>query len=835
MSSDQSDLGAFQVSGINIDSSLSLVDSHSSVPSQYHNYYLICSSTSILANSSPSFRGISSKIPTFSYQAYIGTQLATDESFLTPSFEFTAGSFAFTELNLESEAKFGQNLTASVGNNLSDYVITIKAESFDLNPQWTFDSISADLQNPITDYQSNFSQDPIKILDVQSESYTTGLSLPSIAPNQLGEALQRSFQAYIDVSGSDNLDGTDSVQIDEDIVVASLQKLSELQPPRLPLNTYYIYQSDIDSGTLILDKPGHYIVMEDLVFNPNPVGTQVFGVDASRLGLNDGDYLDSYRSGRPLPSQLSYAGGAYDAKAYGIGFFAMMSVLGSANGSVLDLNGFSIKQSEEHALQQRFFSVIELAGAPFITGQGPHDFGPTGINAVTDFEIRNGKIGRSAHHGIHGNGNQNITITDVDFEDFEVAAVALNGVKGLFVNDVSASNFIEIPVTGAYSNARFISSYVDYLASLEQNPDSQHTITSLNVNGVSLSASQIQKDLESSLNSIFSDIILSGDGRIDQIDSNYYLYNNQSRLIDGNSYGFLVGPVGVQVNGFPDPPPGGFKSPSENVHFTDVRIKRQHSNVTEVAVLSNNVEGGLSNPVIDPIGAAFMLRNNMNGIYNTLETADGSVLAADASVQSVLAANYKPNVLANAQLLVAKNKDAFANSFLDVSRMTIGDDIIAWAESDASLSELRATLNQQDGWIYSTDNMVHVQKGTIGFKIDGVTGATLTDVRVDNLQAQGGLGFSGNYEKGFVLDTATGYNGADAYGFTFSGSTDVIVKDAQVTNVSSRYGEAFGFASPLDNSTNISITDATINNLTGSGLDAIGPNPAGISSDLLNL
>ena len=113
--------------------------------------------------------------------------------------------------------------------------------------------------------------------------------------------------------------------------------------------------------------------------------------------------------------------------------------------------------------------------------------------------------------------------------------------------------------------------------------------------------------LQQSLNAVFDDIITSGDGRIDTIDSNYYLYNNPFGFVDGNSYGFLTGTVGVQVNGFPDTPEGGFETPSANVIFEDVKILGQHSFVTEVPVLSNNVGGGMNQPVIDPIGAAFML------------------------------------------------------------------------------------------------------------------------------------------------------------------------------------------------------------------------------------
>lgn len=601
------------------------------------------------------------------------------------------------------------------------------------------------------------------------------------------------------------------------------------------LTRFFIYQSDIANGTLIIDKPGHYIVMEDLSFNPNAVGTQVFGVDAQRLGLQDGDLLDSYRSGGPLPSQFTMAGGLYDPKSYGIGFFAMIAITGGASGSIIDLNGFQIEQSEEHALQQRFFSVIELAGAPFISGQGPHDFGPNGNDAVSNLVIKNGTIGRSAHHGIHGNGNQNILIEDIDFIDYEVAAVALNGVNGLTVLDVEASNRTDVPVLGSYSNARFIRPYVDYLAHLERTNPLGSGVSTLNVNGESLSAIDIQLALQQSLNAVFDDIITSGDGRIDTIDSNYHLYNNPLGVVDGNSYGFLTGPVGVQVNGFPDPPEGGFETPSANVIFEDVKILRQDSFVTEVPVLSNNVSGGMTQPVIDPIGAAFMLRNNTNGVYNTLESSTQGLLSSDADDQDVLAANYKPNVLANAQLLVAKNKDLFASSFLDVSRLSIGSDIVAWAESDAPLSELRSSLDLQDGWIYSVDNMVHVQKGTIGFKMDGVTGLLMDDVSLENLTAVGGLGFDGNYAKGFDKDTLTGYNGADAYGFTFSGSSDVVVTDSKLKDIHSEYGESFGFASPLDNSASISIIDSNVDGITASGLDEIGPNPAGIAYEFFNV
>ena len=41
--------------------------------------------------------------------------------------------------------------------------------------------------------------------------------------------------------------------------------------------------------------------------------------------------------------------------------------------------------------------------------------------------IKNGTLGKSSHHGIHGNNMSNILIENLLIEDFEVAGIALNG------------------------------------------------------------------------------------------------------------------------------------------------------------------------------------------------------------------------------------------------------------------------------------------------------------------------------------------------------------------------------------------------------------------------
>ena len=53
---------------------------------------------------------------------------------------------------------------------------------------------------------------------------------------------------------------------------------------------------------------------------------------------------------------------------YQLGFFAAITV--ETSDVTLDMNGKSLQQSDEHALMQRFFSLIELGNSPFLAGEG---------------------------------------------------------------------------------------------------------------------------------------------------------------------------------------------------------------------------------------------------------------------------------------------------------------------------------------------------------------------------------------------------------------------------------------------------------------------------------
>lgn len=519
-----------------------------------------------------------------------------------------------------------------------------------------------------------------------------------------------------------------------------------------------LYQSDFVHGTYIIDEPGIYRLAEDISFNPNSIALLE---------------TDAYHAGFPLPTQFAPAG-PYDPKAFGVGFFAAIAI--TAENVILDLAGHIIEQSEEHALLQRFFAVIELANQPFVPHQGPADFGAD-LKSAKNVIILNGTIGRSAHHGIHGNGNGNVIIWNVDFVDFEVAAVALNGVKGLRIQNSTATNRKDVPVLGTFSSIQFIKPYVEFLVRTD-------SPTVLHVGGTNLSATDIRDALRDAINNVHEDLIISRLPSIDKLahPHEYALFHNPVGLVDGNSYGYLVNAFGVAVDGFPTRPDNIETYPSWNIKLKNVHVIDQKAFVNEVIAINQN-----GRAVIDPVGAVFQLRNlhpdTMHPI--TISSLDDSQ------------AEYIGNVVANAQAFVAKaflNGD-FEDSYLDLTRLNITQGVLDFVEAVPGKERLMSLVPSKDHYFCNGDSMFHVNKGVIAFKMDAAKHVKLTNTSAQEVENLGDAGSDvcGTYDKSHPQATLDGYGGAVARGYTFAGSSRVRVSHSHVNNLSAKAGAAIAF------------------------------------------
>lgn len=91
--------------------------------------------------------------------------------------------------------------------------------------------------------------------------------------------------------------------------------------------------------------------------------------------------------------------------------------------------------SRKFYLNQRFYAHIELGSSPFLKNIGPHDFANSFVKAQNVL-IKNGTLGLSSHHGIHGNYSTNITLRNLVIKNFEIAGIAFNGANNVYVKNV---------------------------------------------------------------------------------------------------------------------------------------------------------------------------------------------------------------------------------------------------------------------------------------------------------------------------------------------------------------------------------------------------------------
>jgi hypothetical protein len=540
-------------------------------------------------------------------------------------------------------------------------------------------------------------------------------------------------------------------------------------------NVTELHQSDFANGTYIVDQPGIYKLAENISFNPNSY-EQLKTINNT---------ITPYECGDVLSTQLKSNGGLYDDDAYKLGFFCAISIM--SKDVILDLNGFTIEQSMEHYLQQRFFAVIELADQPFIPGAGPHNFGSS-IVPAKNCCIINGIIGRSAHHSVHGNNNENIMFHNVEFKGYEVAAISLNNASVVCIKKCNIlQNSRDVMVLGIWSSARFIRRYIEFL--VENNP----TFV-LTVQGIDKTVVEIRDELRTAMDNVFFDVVASGIIDEDAHKAEFDLFNNASRLLDGNAYGILLNKKGPAVNGFPD----RIDINSRDVYINDVLIKDISICVNEVIGLGSYKDTGTYSRGVqaDVVGSVFQMKNkDKDGNYITVSDDDDTL------------AEYVGNVISNTQAIVAKaiKNNLFDGSDLSVKVCSIHSDTLAWIESSPGTSgaKLDDLLEKPEvnGYRGNCDSMFHVNKGIIGIKLDCVTRAYVSDVNILNISNCGDVGqfyapmrqtYKHKVGKSHTAATYTGYNGANTRGISVCSTNYCLIEDSSVQNISSNVGYVYG-------------------------------------------
>jgi len=533
-----------------------------------------------------------------------------------------------------------------------------------------------------------------------------------------------------------------------------------------------VENDDFKNGTLRIRVPCMIKLKESISFNPNRPATwldendDVTNVFADAVALDPDRVLDWFpKIGAPDNAQYFEPEVAF---AYGLGFFAALAL--EAKDIIVDLNGYKLKQHEEHKLQQRFFALIELADQPFIPMQGPSNFGAT-LRTVKNCYIHNGILGQSSHHCIHGNSGYDIFIENINFLEFEVAAISLNGCKNVWFDHINIEkNDQTIQVLGTYSAARFIKQFVKM-------------VQNMNLGNADLDAALIALNAEA--DTCFNAIIFEN-GVIPA------LFKNVCGLIDGNTYGILLNPQGVAVNSFLEDRKSLKGNQTSDVCMFNCNVDNIKGKINEIVALANP-DGGIQ---VDTAGAAFQFFDGVANLVNDKYFYAGTTLAC---VQIELAAIKKD--------LLDNNQSA---AFLGTLNIHIG--IKIWKDnSDFYFKNEDGVLKLYDACdcLHLIDNepvcydikcngdsMFHVNKGVLGFKVDGVNRLFMHNCQVTNIENQGAQGsdLCGAYLASHPSQgSMVGYTGAKAFGILLTGVNDGTLINSHVSNVTSKYSSAFGF------------------------------------------
>jgi hypothetical protein len=506
----------------------------------------------------------------------------------------------------------------------------------------------------------------------------------------------------------------------------------------IPYSIVYLRQSDFDNGTVRLTTPAIYILQENIVFNPNP-NDDFFARP---------DQMQKYPMGSSGP--------------YHLGFFAAITV--EADNILLDLNNKTLGQSKLHNVQQRFYANIELASSPFIPNQGPGNFGST-ISIPKNIMIKNGCLGLSSHHGIHGNKMEKVILQNLVCKDFEVAGIALNGTNNTIMDDIILlGTSLDIKVLSTYSSGRFIRKFLNNVNGLHNNPY--------------LWNGSIKKNIYT--------IISELDTKLDEVkvavENNNTLFNNifknTTGEYDGNVYGIVLNQKGVVVNDFITTL-GDVSTGNRDVFLNNITIKNIISTPLEIV--------GISCP--DP-------SNNSYG-GNVQVGPAGDVLQISKIID--ISGKYVPNVLSNAKLIIGKYNNPKQGT------TCVSPEVIIWAEQEQS--DISGIIHAADGYFLSGgDSMAHVMKGNIAMFISSGERIKLNNVIINTVKN------NGNFVGTDPLLETIDKKGAASFGIVVTGSKDLELKNINIKNVFANNGDSFGIM--LKSSSNISYNNTSINNIT---------------------
>jgi hypothetical protein len=481
------------------------------------------------------------------------------------------------------------------------------------------------------------------------------------------------------------------------------------------------------NGTYRIIKSGLYKICEDITFCP-PVSC-----------------LQTYQN---LPGGIG--------QAYNLGFFAAITI--EADNVILDLQGYTIKQSKKHYLHQRFFACVELGHSPFMPKQGPIPFTDT-FRGPSCTVIKNGTLGLSSHHGIHGNVAYDLILKNLTICDFEVGGIALNGCTCVDIGDCSIGpGSVHTPVNSFFSHSKALQLFLQ-----------DHEKECLNDVSLCLHDGRIltRKSVYNAL--------------IDESSTSTLFTTMNSPFPEGNMYGIVLNSAGVVVNALPT---------------TRDDNKRHVLGNYDISLHNIYVHGIKSCPI--ETKALLRHKTSQQSSYGLHVQKDniGAVFQLDQCTDSTTQL-YKGNIVSDAQLWLSvalpNTCDKLTN--IKISRCpfashkrtstpssTISPRIIDWVQQ--SNNSVEHYIDTE--FIGGGDTMAHIMKGNMGILINQGKNIHLHDVEVDGVSNK--MSTTSSYKHHSQNPIVCGES---SFGILINSSVDISMKKVDVKNVYSLQGDEY--------------------------------------------
>jgi len=525
----------------------------------------------------------------------------------------------------------------------------------------------------------------------------------------------------------------------------------------------YISQADFEHGTYVIRKPGIYRLTQDIVFDPE----------------KNNDYQ---------PTQEQYL-----TPPYVLGFFAAIAI--ASKNVVLDLNDHVLKQSLGHNIQQRFYANIELSSAPFMPGQGPGNFGNT-IKAAKRCVIMDGTLGRSSHHGIHGNIPEMVLIQNLKINTFEVAGIAINGCDSLKIENSKIGPVnSKVPVLGTYSAARFAIQFAKKIPLLKLTQDEQTYLNELITN------------LQNRANEFFNSVIANYEtGNFDK-DPIFY---NKFLIPDGNMYGILIHPKGVAINELVSKDIMNINTVEEDDEGEKKIVEKEVDRPCDIIIDTVYINELLCR--VDEIPGL-----SLDDGKNVQLDVSGAVYQIDNQYFITNTGKYIPNDLTKMQLFLAELNTKYE---LHLGKSSINNDLINWSKSGKTVKEFFFYPGSKYKYKLDCDDMFHINKGVFGIRADGIRKLKIHNCKIKDIENNGRLGntkLGGEYKLSHDAQRIPGYHGADSTGINLSYCCNVKICRNVIKNIKSSNGESRGIRLVNDCS-NVEIKILIINTIYAGNL-----------------